>query len=98
MCHSEATSTEGQRTVRKIVAPYCSLGPDHDCSWHSGDHLALDLYVGRMFLIGGAVGILAIFFAPTISAFIWSLFSSALSRLGGFQAMQALCLAKLPLV
>jgi hypothetical protein len=51
-----------------------------------------------MFLIGGAVGILAIFFAPTISAFIWSLFSSALSRLGGFQAMQALCLAKLPLV
>jgi uncharacterized membrane protein HdeD (DUF308 family) len=93
MSHSESTLTEVQRTVRQIVTLHWHLFAVQGVImtvlgilaiiWPEISTVAVDLYVGWMFLISGAVGILGIFFAPTGLAFLWSLLTSALSLLVG---------------
>ncbi len=51
--------------------------------WLEVSTVAVALFVGWLFLISGLVGIFGVFFAPTVSAFLWSLLTSALSLLVG---------------
>jgi len=51
--------------------------------WPRISTVAVDLYVGWMFLIGGVLGLVALFLAPTVSSFLWSLLTTALSLLVG---------------
>lgn len=45
--------------------------------------LAVDLYVGWMFLLSGLIGLITIFIAPNVSAFLWTFVTAALSFLVG---------------
>jgi len=47
--------------------------------WPQISTVAVDLYVGWMFLFSGAMGLLFMFFAPTAPAFLWLLLTAALS-------------------
>lgn len=51
--------------------------------WPQISTLAVDLYVGWIFLVSGAVGVLMMFFAPNVSAFLWTLLTAALSLFAG---------------
>jgi uncharacterized membrane protein HdeD (DUF308 family) len=51
--------------------------------WPQISTVAVDVYVGWLFLVSGAVGLAVLFFAPTVSAFLWSLLTAALSLLVG---------------
>lgn len=51
--------------------------------WPQISTVAVDAYVGVLFFLAGAVGLALMFFAPTTSAFLWSLLTSALSLLVG---------------
>ena len=45
--------------------------------------MAVDVYVGWIFLLSGIVGLVTIFLAPSIPAFLWSLLTAALSLIVG---------------
>jgi uncharacterized membrane protein HdeD (DUF308 family) len=45
--------------------------------------LAVDIFVGWLFLIGGIVGLIALFSARDIAAFLWTLLTAALSLVAG---------------
>jgi uncharacterized membrane protein HdeD (DUF308 family) len=51
--------------------------------WPQISTVAADIYVGWIFLFSGIVGLVTIFFAPSIPAFLWSLLTSALSLVVG---------------
>jgi uncharacterized membrane protein HdeD (DUF308 family) len=51
--------------------------------WPQLSTVAVDVYVGWLFLLSGAVGLITMFFAPSASAFFWSLFTAALSLFVG---------------
>ena len=51
--------------------------------WPQISTVAVDLYVGWLFLISGAVGTIALFLAPTAGSFLWGLLTTALSLLVG---------------
>jgi uncharacterized membrane protein HdeD (DUF308 family) len=51
--------------------------------WPQISTLAVDLYVGWIFLLSGAVGVVMMFFAPNVSAFLWTLLTAALSQFAG---------------
>lgn len=51
--------------------------------WPQVSTLAVDLYVGWMFLISGILGLLTMFVAPSAAAFFWSLLTAALSLFVG---------------
>lgn len=51
--------------------------------WPQISTLAVDLYVGWIFLLSGAVGVIVIFLAPNVSAFLWTLLTAALSMFAG---------------
>jgi uncharacterized membrane protein HdeD (DUF308 family) len=51
--------------------------------WPQISTLAVDLYVGWIFLLSGAVGVVMMFFAPNVSAFLWTLLTAALSLFAG---------------
>jgi uncharacterized membrane protein HdeD (DUF308 family) len=46
--------------------------------------IAVDIFVGWLFLISGIVGLVAVFSAKDIPAFLWSLITAALSVTAGF--------------
>ena len=93
MSLSDSTLTEVQRTVRETVSINWHLFAAQGVVmtvigilamiWPQISTVAVDLYVGWMFFISGAVGVLGMFFAPTVSTFLWSLLTSALSLLVG---------------
>lgn len=93
MSFSDSTLTQVQRAVRETVSINWHLFAVQGVVmtvigilamiWPQISTAALDLYVGWMFFISGAVGVLAMFFAPTVSTFLWSLLTSALSLLVG---------------
>lgn len=90
---SSTTPTEVQQAVRQTVKEHWLLFAVQGAImtvlgvlaiiWPEVSTVAVDLYVGWLFLISGLVGIFGIFFAPTVSAFLWSLLTSALSLLVG---------------
>jgi uncharacterized membrane protein HdeD (DUF308 family) len=47
--------------------------------WPQISTLAVDFYIGWMFLLSGIVGLATMFLAPSVSAFLWSLLTAALS-------------------
>lgn len=93
MSLSSSTPTEVQQAVRQVVKEHWLLFAVQGAImtvlgvlaviWPEVSTVAVDLYVGWLFLISGLVGIFGIFFAPTVSAFLWSLLTSALSLLVG---------------
>jgi uncharacterized membrane protein HdeD (DUF308 family) len=93
MSLSGSTLTEVQRAIRQSVSLHWHLFAVQGALmtilgivaivWPEVSTVAVDLYVGWLFLISGAVGIVGMFFAPTVSTFLWSLLTSALSLLVG---------------
>jgi uncharacterized membrane protein HdeD (DUF308 family) len=51
--------------------------------WPQISTVAVDVYVGWLFLLSGVLGLVTMFFAPAVSAFFWSLFTAALSLFVG---------------
>ena len=51
--------------------------------WPQITTVAVDVYVGWMFLFSGIVGLVTIFLAPSVPAFLWSLLTAALSLIVG---------------
>lgn len=51
--------------------------------WPQISSLAVDVYVGWLFLFSGLVGIATMFFAPTAAGFLWSLLTGALALFAG---------------
>ena len=51
--------------------------------WPQVSTLAVDLYVGWMFLISGLIGLLTMFVASNAAGFLWSLLTAALSLFVG---------------
>jgi uncharacterized membrane protein HdeD (DUF308 family) len=47
--------------------------------WPQISTVAIDICIGWMFLISGIVGLATMFLAPSVSAFLWSLLTAALS-------------------
>jgi uncharacterized membrane protein HdeD (DUF308 family) len=47
--------------------------------WPQVSTVAIDIYIGWMFLLSGIVGLATMFLAPNASAFLWSLLTAALS-------------------
>lgn len=51
--------------------------------WPQISSLAVDMYVGWIFLFSGAVGLIMMFFAPNVAGFLWSLLTGALALFAG---------------
>src|SRR5215471_10935843 len=51
--------------------------------WPQISTLAVDIYVGWIFLLSGLVGLVIMFLAPDVPAFLWSLLTAALSLFVG---------------
>jgi uncharacterized membrane protein HdeD (DUF308 family) len=51
--------------------------------WPQISTVAVDIYIGWIFLLSGLVGLVTMFFVPSIPAFLWSLLTSALSLVVG---------------
>ncbi|MGJ4942404.1 HdeD family acid-resistance protein [Bradyrhizobium sp. HKCCYLS1011] len=51
--------------------------------WPAVSTLAVDIYVGWVFLLSGVTGLVTMFFALTVPAFLWSLLTAALSLFCG---------------
>ena len=51
--------------------------------WPGISTLAVDIYVGWLFLLSGIVGIVSMFLAQNVQAFLWSLLTAALSLFVG---------------
>jgi len=51
--------------------------------WPQISTLAVDIYIGWMFLLSGLVGLVTMFLAPNVEAFLWSLLTAALSLFVG---------------
>jgi len=51
--------------------------------WPQFSTVAADIYIGWMFLFSGIVGLVTVFWAPSIPAFLWSLLTAALSLIVG---------------
>lgn len=93
MSVSELTLNEVQRTIRKGVSLHWHLFVAQgvvmtilgmlSVVWPQISTVAVDLYVGWLFLLSGVVGVIALFFAPTVSSFLWALLTTALSLLVG---------------
>ena len=47
--------------------------------WPQISTVAIDIYIGWMFLLSGIVGLATMFLAPSVSAFLWSLLTAALA-------------------
>ena len=51
--------------------------------WPQISSLAVELYVGWILLFSGVMGLIVMFFAPSVSAFLWTLLTAALSLFAG---------------
>lgn len=93
MSSSEPTISDIQRSVRDAVRLHWGLFLAQGVAmtilgvfaivWPQVSTVAVDVYIGVLFFISGAVGLVVMFFAPSVSAFLWSLLTAALSLLVG---------------
>jgi uncharacterized membrane protein HdeD (DUF308 family) len=51
--------------------------------WPQLSSIAVDVYVGWLFLLSGVVGLATMFFAPNATGFLWSLLTGALALFAG---------------
>lgn len=90
---SNPTPREVQRALDKTLRTYWVLFLVHGVImiilgalaviWPQISTVAADIYVGWIFLFSGIVGLVTIFLAPSIPAFLWSLLTAALSLVVG---------------
>lgn len=88
MSTSEPTITEIQHSVRNAVRLHWHFFLAQGVImtilgvlaviWPQVSTVAVDVYVGWLFLLTGVLGLVTMFFAPAVSAFFWSLFTAAL--------------------
>lgn len=93
MSSSNAAISNPQRALRDAVRDYWVLFLIQGLLmivlgvlailWPQLSTVAVDLYVGWMFLLSGVTGLLFIFLAPTVPAFLWLLLTAALSLFVG---------------
>jgi len=93
MSASEPTISDIQRSVRDAVRLHWGLFLAQGVAmtvlgvfaivWPQVSTVAVDVYIGALFFVSGAVGLVVMFFAPSVSAFLWSLLTAALSLLVG---------------
>lgn len=93
MSTSEPTLSDIRRAVRDTVRLHWSLFLAQGIIitvlgilavvWPQISSTAVDVYVGVLFFLAGAAGLGLMFFAPTVSSFLWSLLTAALSLLVG---------------
>jgi len=93
MSASDPTMDDIQRSVRQAVRLHWRLFLTQGVItiilgvlaviWPQVSTVAVDVYIGVIFLLAGALGLGLMFFAPTVSAFLWSLLTAALSLLAG---------------
>ena len=93
MSSSEPTISDIQRSVRHAVRLHWHLFLAQGVImtilgvlaviWPQISTVAVDVYVGWLFLVSGAVGLVTIFFVPSVSAFLWSLLTAALALFVG---------------
>lgn len=51
--------------------------------WPQISSVAVDIFIGWMFLLSGTMGLVTMFLAPSVVAFLWSLLTAALSLIVG---------------
>ncbi len=51
--------------------------------WPQISTVAVELYVGWILMFSGIMGLIVMFFAPNVSAFLWTLLTAALSLFAG---------------
>ena len=93
MNSSNPTPREAQRALNETMRTYWVLFLVHGVImivlgalaviWPQISTVAADIYVGWMFLLSGIVGLVTMFLAPSIPAFLWSLLTAALSLIVG---------------
>lgn len=93
MNSSNPTPGEVQRALNETMRTYWVLFLVHGVItmtlgvlaviWPQITTVAVDVYVGWMFLLSGIVGLVTMFLAPSIPAFLWSLLTAALSLIVG---------------
>lgn len=93
MSHSDVNVNDIQRSLRNAVRLHWGLFLSQGVImtilgvlaiiWPQISTVAVDVYVGVLFLLSGIVGLAVMFFAPTVSAFLWALLTAALSLLVG---------------
>ncbi len=93
MSSTEPTLSDIRRSIRDAVRLHWSLFLTQGIIiailgilavvWPQISTVAVDFYVGVLFFLAGAVGLGFMFFAPTVSSFLWTLLTAALSLLVG---------------
>jgi len=93
MSTSEPTVSDIQRSIRDSVRLHWSLFLTQGVIitilgilavvWPQISTVAVDVYVGVLFFLAGVVGLGVMFYAPTVSSFLWALLTAALSLLVG---------------
>jgi len=93
MTSSNPTAGELQRAFNETMHTYWVLFLVHGIImmglgvlaflWPQLTTVAVDVYVGWVFLFSGIVGLVTMFLAPTAPAFLWSLLTAALSLIVG---------------
>ena len=90
---SSSTLSDMQRAVRDTVRVHWQLFLAQGVImvilgilaviWPQISTIAVDIYVGWLFLLSGVVGIASMFLAQNVQAFLWSLLTAALSLFVG---------------
>jgi uncharacterized membrane protein HdeD (DUF308 family) len=93
MASSQATPGDIRRSIRETVRIHSGLFLAQGVImtllgvaaviWPEISSLAVELYVGWLLLLSGAVALGLIFFVPTAGAFVWSLLTGALAMFAG---------------
>ena len=83
MSSPETSSNDMQQGIRDVVRVHSGLFLAQGIImtllgvaaviWPQISSLAVDVYVGWIFLFSGAVGLVMMFFAPNVGGFLWSL-------------------------
>jgi uncharacterized membrane protein HdeD (DUF308 family) len=93
MSHSNPALNDPQRAIQDMLRTYWVLFLVQGIVmmalgvlaviWPQFSTLAADIYIGWMLLLSGVMGLVTMFFAPDVPAFLWSLLTAALSLLCG---------------
>lgn len=93
MTSSQMTIDDMQRTIRDTVRVHSGLFLAQGVImtllgiaaviWPQISSVAVEVYVGWMFLLSGVLGLAMMFFAPNVAGFLWSLLTGALSLFVG---------------
>ena len=93
MSSSDLTVSDIQRSVRHAVRLHWSIFLIQGVIfavlgvvaviWPYISTVAVDVYIGALFLLAGVAGLVLMIYAPGVTSFVWSLLTAALSLLVG---------------